>query len=186
MPRLFVAVDLPDAHGDRLTELRDETLRARWTPQEKYHLTLRFIGDVDDADIPPIETALAEVDAATFSLLVEGVGVLPSLRRPRVVYAGLRLEPALHALHDRVEQALRDVGLPADDRPFRPHVTLARLKQEKLHKVRAFIRAHQDFAMDPFPVTAFRLYESKLHPDGAIHTIRRTFDLVPGDAHTPS
>lgn len=186
MPRLFVAVDLPDAHGDRLAELRDETLGARWTPPEKYHLTIRFIGDVDDAEVLPIETALAEVDAAAFSLTIEGVGVLPSMRRPRVVYAGVRHEPALHTLHDRVEQALRDVGLEADDRAFRPHVTLARLKHEKLHNVRAFIRAHQDVSLESFAVTSVRLYESELHPDGAIHTIRRAFDLVPGDAPTPS
>ncbi len=177
MPRLFVAIDLPDAHKARLAGVRDDALNARWTPQEQFHLTLRFLGEVDDVRAATFEAALAQVHAPSFALQGRGLGVFPSLRAPRVLFAGIGFEAALYALQDQIEQAAGTLGLDADAKPFHPHVTLARLKEMPLQTVRAFLNAHRSFMLDPFDVTHFFLYESLLRPEGVLHQRRRSFAL---------
>ncbi|MFQ5569078.1 MAG: RNA 2',3'-cyclic phosphodiesterase [Rhodothermales bacterium] len=177
MPRLFVAIDLPDEHRTALAGLRDDTLSARWTPTEQYHLTLRFIGDVSTDSAARIMPALAEVEGTGFSLQGHGLNVFPSLRRPRVVFAGIDHEPALHTLQRQIEQTLSMIGVNTESKPFHPHVTLARLKQVSSARVRAYLRAHQSFTLDAFEVSRFHLYESILRPEGSLHHRRATFDL---------
>ncbi len=180
MPRLFIAIDLPAPCSDALAALRVDDMNARWTPPAQYHLTLRFIGDVDGGGVAGLEAALAQVEAPPLPLTIEGVGVLPSMRRPRVLYAGLVHQPALHALGEQVEQKVRQAGVDVDALPFRPHVTLARLKRSSARRVRAFVRAHRTLHLDAFLVTEFHLYESVLRPEGALHTRRRSFPLKAG------
>ncbi len=177
MPRLFIAIDLPDEHKARLAALRDETLPGRWTPTTQYHLTLRFIGEVDEERAATIEQALAAVRADAFSLQGRGLGVFPSMRKPRVLFAAIDPDPALMDLQTGIEDALRTLGLDADAKSFHPHVTLARLRRAAPRTVRAFIHTHASSTLAPFAVTHFYLYESLLRPDGALHQRRATFPL---------
>lgn len=177
MPRLFVAIDLPDAHKDHLADLKEDTLSARWTPPHQYHLTLRFIGDVADERVDVIEQSLTTIRQEAFMLYGKGLGVFPSIRKPRVLFAVIEPVPALKAFQQRIEQALQDAGVPADDKPFHPHVTLARLRGTTARTMRGFLKAHRDYALDPFDVTRYYLYESVLRPEGALHTRRATFEL---------
>ena len=180
MPRLFVGIDLPEAHKARLAGLRDDALPGRWTPSSKYHLTLRFIGEVDEHRAAMVEQALADCRAEAFSLQGRGMGVFPSQRRPRVLFAAIDATPVLFALQQQVEQALRDIGLEAEPKPFRPHVTLARLRQAEAQAVRTFLDAHQAFTLAPFQVDQFHLYESVLRREGALHTSRASYGLTDG------
>jgi 2'-5' RNA ligase len=180
MPRLFTAIDLPEEHKARLAALRDPTLAVRWTPQAQYHLTLRFIGNVDEDMQASIEEALTAVQASGFELEGNGLGVFPSLRRPRVIYAGITPTPALLDLHQAVTHALGTVGIAPEAKPFRPHITLARLKKASVAAIRAFLRPHQSFTLAPFSVSQFHFYESLLRPEGALHLRRRTFELGDG------
>lgn len=177
MPRLFVAIDMPDAHRAALATLHDETLPARWTRPEQMHLTLRFIGDVAPALVAQIDQALSEIRADAFSLHLHGLGVFPSMRRPRVLFAALAHQPALIDLHQRIESRLHATGVAPDPKPFHPHVTLARLRNAAPRAVRAYVRRHQPFSLDPFEAAAYILYESTLRPEGALHRPHNTFTL---------
>ena len=177
MPRLFVAIDLPDAYKEKLAGLRDDALPGRWTPLQQYHLTLRFIGEVDEEGAAMVEKALADLRGEAFSLQGQGLGVFPTPRRPRVLFAALDPAPVLMALQAQVEQALRAIGLNEEPKPFRPHVTLARLRRADSHTVRAFLRTHQGFTLDPFEVNRYYLYESVLRREGTLHTRRAMFEL---------
>ncbi|ANM28939.1 hypothetical protein ABI59_03940 [Acidobacteria bacterium Mor1] len=131
--RLFIAIELP-ASARRELERRVAELRGRrgwrFVPSRNLHLTLRFLGEVSAAQRRPLFSACA---AAVSSLPggrlgLSDLGVFPGPRRPRVLWCGLRQEPAdwLLPLAREVERAVRSAGFPAEDRPFRPHVTLAR------------------------------------------------------------
>lgn len=177
MPRLFVAIDLPDEHTEQLRQLRDDAINARWTPPEQYHLTLRFIGDVEDDRVDPIREALSAIQTPPFVLQGQGLGVFPSRRRPRVVFANIDEVTTLMNVQRDIEQTLQELGFEEDAKAFRPHVTLARLKRAPPQDVRAYLQAHQEFTLDPFDVRAYYLYESTLHPSGAVHERIATFAL---------
>ena len=172
MARLFIAIDLPEEHKALLRTVRDEKLQARWTPQAKYHLTLRFLGDVPEAQIPALQRRLAAVAFVSFSLAGQGLGVFPSYRRPRVLFAALNPAPALIQLQAAIENALLETGFDAEPKAYHPHVTLARLRRPDAKAVRTFCTTHRAFVLPPFAVRHFTLYESTLRPEGALHTPR--------------
>jgi 2'-5' RNA ligase len=176
--RLFTALDLPDALRERCATLRDpDALDARWSSPSQYHLTLRFIGDVEAARFPRFRDALADVDVPQVSCEPYGVDVLPSRRAPRVLMVGLQRTDSLLALHAAISEALEPLGVEPEDRTYRPHVTLARLNDAPPETVQAFLRAHDDVAFSAFTAGAFHLYESTLTPDGAVHDRRASLPL---------
>lgn len=137
--RLFVAVDLPGEVrrllGRMIEDLKVELGRLRWVRPERIHLTLKFLGEVAEPQVADLGRALARAvpgSTSPFELQVRGVGRFPSGSRPRVIWAGLETvsgvqTDALDALRERVEGAAADAGFPREARPFRPHLTLARL-----------------------------------------------------------
>ncbi|MDX1421459.1 MAG: RNA 2',3'-cyclic phosphodiesterase, partial [Rubricoccaceae bacterium] len=141
---------------------------------DNVHLTLHFLGDVEDARVPPLGAALAALDGRPFSLAVEGLGAFPSRRAPRVLVARTDCPPGLSLLHAQVGAALRGLGHASERRPFRPHLTLARLRQADRQGVRAFLV--QPAPALSFPVEAVHLIRSTLRPEGAryerLHTVR--------------
>ncbi len=175
--RLFVALDLPEDHRRRLYALRDPSWKARWATPDQFHLTLRFLGPTEEVLLPELTRTLAEIKAPTFELAPRGLIALPSSARPRVLAAAVDPHPALQALQAEIERRVVALGFTPETRPFRPHITLARLKQVPTAAVRSFLQRHRDFALTPFPVRAFHLYESHLHPDGARYEILHRFPL---------
>lgn len=177
MPRLFIAVDLPPDRTDALAALRDDALEARWTPAEQLHITLRFIGDVEDRPTEELRERLRDVAASPFALAGVGLDVFPSRRRPRVLVARVGSEPFLARLRDEIDRIVVAEGFEADTRPFNPHVTFARLKRAGPRAVRHFLKAQADLTIEPFRVTQFHLYRSDLKPSGAQHTVIESYDL---------
>lgn len=108
--------------------MRARGLPVKWVRPEALHLTLKFLGDVEDAREPELRTALAQAatGARGVTVHIEGCGVFPDFRRPRIVWAGIAPDPALELLQHRVEQVFAPLGFPSEARPFRPHVTLGR------------------------------------------------------------
>ena len=177
--RLFVAIDLPPDLKDRLLALKTDIPGAVWVKPPALHLTLRFLGDpIDPIRLTPIRTALASVKAAPFPLTLRGTGRFPSGdRRPaRVLWVGMADQPALTALQAAVEQALVPLGFAPEDRPFSPHITLARLKGEG--SVARFLDRHGAFRAEPFTVSEFHLVSSTLTPGGPNYRHEATFPLV--------
>jgi RNA 2',3'-cyclic 3'-phosphodiesterase len=131
--RLFFAID-PGADARAAIAHAAEPLRAaaptgNWSPPERIHLTLKFLGEQDAAMLEPLTAILERVGARhrQFSIGVGGVGAFPSLRAPAVVWMGVRPDPALELLQHDMESACAELGIPVDGRVFRPHVTLGRI-----------------------------------------------------------
>ena len=178
MLRLFVGLGLPEDLRDTLAMLERGIPGARWIDSDNYHVTLRFIGEVPDDRAEDIDSALGAVQAAPFALSLAGVGHFGKLRKARSVWAGVEATDSLNRLRASVESAIVRAGLPAEERKFRPHVTLARIKGETGHHVANFLSEHGAFRAPPFEVRAFDLYESRLTRHGAMYRPLRRYDLV--------
>jgi 2'-5' RNA ligase len=176
--RLFVAVPLPEAVRDRLAGLGAGLPGARWVEADNMHVSLRFIGEVDEGAAEDLDAALSAIHGAAFDLSLAGVGCFESGRRVRVVWAGVNPSPALTHLHGKVESAVVRSGFGPERRKFKPHVTLARLKNTPVGKVGGFLEAGHGFAAGPVPVTRFTLYRSHLTRDGAHYEALAEYPLT--------
>lgn len=132
--RTFVALNLPaavrqEAHA-ALDPVRGRGLPFRWMNEPALHLTLRFLGDIEPAHVEPLTDTLRTVASAhdPLTLRAVGLGAFPSLRRANVVWFGIAPDPSLAAVYRALETALFSLGWPRESRPFRPHVTVARLR----------------------------------------------------------
>lgn len=169
--RGFVAV--PVAAQPPLAALLEElgALRADAKPVEpqNLHFTLSFLGQVDDALRPALEGALVRAAGALgpFDLRLQGVGAFPSARRPRVVWAGVADPRPLVEVAVRVREELAAVDAPADDKDFRAHLTLARVRSERgIEEVVSFLKRHGQDALPSTRVEDVRLFRSVLGPAG--------------------
>lgn len=177
--RLFVALPLPATIRESLARLAAPVAGVRWTPIDQLHLTLRFLGDVPSDQISALTDRLAKIRVAPFVLPLEGVGSFPPNRPARVLWVGVgSAHPRLFQLRQRLDDTLLAAGLLLDVRTFHPHVTLARATETATAAVTRWLHGHRDAGAPPFQADAFALYASELQPDGAVHTLIRSFPLA--------
>lgn len=184
MPRLFIALDLPEDVVATLDRLCQGLPGVRWSDPEQFHLTLRFIGEVDQGTFYEIGEALAGVAHPPFELALKGLGQFPPRGAPHTLWAGVE-DPAgaLPGLRRRIERVLEEVGLPAERRKFTPHVTLGRFKSPPPEeRMGSYLFRRNLFRTDPFPVSSFALYTSRLRPEGSLYAVEATYDFVAGVA----
>lgn len=194
--RSFIAIDLPDSIKDALArvgqELRDQVPRRslRWSRVSGIHLTLKFLGDVEEADLSKIGDVLKQVGGrhTSFTLSVGGVGCFPNPRRPRVVWVGVQEDSgALRALQRDVEKSLAPLGFEREKRSFHPHLTLGRARRNvsstDQRRLGEIIAATELGELGQVQVASFRLMRSDLRPDGAVYTLLAAFELLDADAH---
>lgn len=178
MPRLFVALDLPESVKDRLEVLGGAGIPgARWVGERQFHVTLHFAGEVEGPQARLLTEGLAGVRADPFELALAGVGHFPPRGEPRVLWAGVERSEGLDELHRRIQSCLRRLGLPMEARRFSPHVTLARLRQAPRQAVMAFLASHGLFRSETFPVADFQLFSSVLGRRGAQHRVEASYPL---------
>jgi 2'-5' RNA ligase len=177
--RLFVAVDLPESVKTTLGQLQFGLPGARWVNPDNLHLTLRFIGEVDNGHADDIDAALGAVHAPPFQFELEGMGLFGTRRSAHTLWVGVATCRALEALKARVDTALSGAGLRPESRKFAPHVTLARLVGAHRDDIEGFIRDHAGALLPRPSVTAdsFILYSSFLSASGAIHTPEAVYPL---------
>jgi len=176
--RLFTALDIPDALREQIAPLRTpNALDARWTPPEQYHITLRFIGEVDADTAARYDDALSDITAPPAACTPYGLDVLPSRRNPSVLIVGLERTDALLSLYQAVSNALEATGLDSESRTYRPHVTLARLDDCAPETVHRYLQEQDAGELPSFTAQAFHLYESTLTQNGAVHERRASYDL---------
>ena len=181
MPRLFVALNLPESVKKSLEPLAKGLGDARWTLPEQQHLTLRFIGEVDNGAMRDVIEALAMVPARPFQLTLKGLGHFPPRGEPRVLWVGVEKNAELAALKRRIDRALRETAVPPETRKFAPHVTIARIRAPlSPTRLGTYLMRHNLYRSEPFPVSSFHLYSSWLRSDGAEHQIEASYELVPG------
>ena len=182
MLRLFVAIELPEDLRLRLAALAGGVPNANWVPEENIHLTLRFIGEVDDATTEDIDEALSEIEAPAFTLTLTGVGQFGGGRGSRVLWAGIERNDRLLHLNAKIESALVRVGLEREQRKYSPHITLARLKKAPADRVGRFLAENGLFRAGPVPVDGFALMVSHLSRSGAIYDAASRYPLLPSGA----
>jgi RNA 2',3'-cyclic 3'-phosphodiesterase len=177
--RLFIAADVPDAVREALAALQARISAAlgrsgtlKWVKPEHAHLTLVFLGNVDDARVPAVvETVAAAVDLPGFEVAFEGVGVFPPRGAPRVLWVGVgRGDRELVELQRMLASRIAALGLPLEDRPFHPHLTLARWRESRSSdRDRAIAAAPRGVAARAH-VDGATLYQSRLSPAGPTYT----------------
>lgn len=189
--RAFLAIDLDPALRDVLARFQDECRRAlptlNWVPPESLHVTIKFLGHIPETDVEAIREALRDTlkTLTPFSLVVEGIGAFPSLAAPRALWAGITGQvDSLLSLVSMVEQTLEPFGYPPEAKPFRAHLTLARIKSRN-RDARAIgeMIAKMEWIRTPprfgeLHVDRLCLFKSELHPSGAVY--HRLWDLPLG------
>ena len=175
--RAFIALKSPPGWDEKLATLQRElkskfgSSAFRWVKTEQIHITLRFFGWLTMAQIEELKRLLPSIGSAhpAFTLTCSGLGCFPNARRPRVLWAGLAGDLSLAStLHSSIISATRDFGEPPEDRPFKPHLTLARLKEpdpRQISDLKHILAC--GFEMDePWRVDHFLLMQSHLSPQG--------------------
>ncbi|WP_265517834.1 RNA 2',3'-cyclic phosphodiesterase [Nitratireductor luteus] len=177
MPRLFTALEIPRDAALSLSLLRGGLPGARWIDVENYHLTLRFMGDVEGHVADEIANALDRVRRPSFQLTLSGVGAFGQ-KKPHSIWAGVAASPDLNALQGEIERICQRLGLPADPRKFTPHVTLARLRNANPADVAAYLSARGNFAAMPFKVGRFVLMSSRDSIGGGPYIVEEAWPLL--------
>src|SRR5580704_17638030 len=170
MPRLFTGLEIPPLVAQTLSMMRGGLPGARWIDPENYHLTLRFIGDIDDALAREIALLLGRVHRGPFEARLDGLTSFGA-RKPRAVVAAVSPVPALmeqQAEHDRLLQRL---GLEPEGRKYTPHVTLARLRDSSSHEVADYLAARGHFRSSQFEVSRFVLFSSRASIGGGPYIV---------------
>jgi 2'-5' RNA ligase len=180
MPRLFTALEIPRDAALSLSLLRGGLPGARWIDVENYHLTLRFIGDVEGHVADEIADALDRVRRPSFTMALSGVGAFGQ-KKPHAIWAGATASPDLNALQGEIDRICQRLGIPADPRKFMPHVTLARLRSSSPAEVARYLSARGNFSTLPFRVGRFVLMSSRDSVGGGPYVIEEAWPLLGKD-----
>lgn len=171
--RTFIAIELPDSIRKALAQ-EQERFRAvapdaRWTRPEGIHLTLKFLGEISSDQEAQVKQALGRMERfEKFTIRAQDFGFFPNAKRPRVFWAGLDAPPNLARLAEQVESTMASIGFPREDRPFNPHLTLARFNVPRPQpRLEALLKAQAPPHFGTFDVSEIFLWESRLLPAGA-------------------
>lgn len=176
--RTFIAVELPPGIQNTLRQLQSN-LRGlmpdvRWTKAENIHLTLKFLGDIQVSRIDAISESLRDIAHRfpPFTMNLAGVGAFPNSRKPRIIWAGIDQGAAeLVDLAKQIDLSMKRIGFPREKRPFRPHLTIGRIRRLE-HPVVMTESLERSIVGDlgGFPVHQIALIKSQLDPAGSIYT----------------
>jgi 2'-5' RNA ligase len=177
MHRLFVAIRPPEPIRDLLIDAMDESPEFRWQHDEQLHLTLRFIGEVDRPLAGDIAAALTRIRAERFSVRIAGTSRFEQ-RNSGSLWAGVEPKAAVAALASKIERTCVGLGLEPERRAFHPHITLARWKGRRTREIADFLQRTRGLASEPFDVSEFILFESRLSRHGAHYEEAASYPLA--------
>jgi 2'-5' RNA ligase len=175
--RLFVAIRPPHAIRERLLATMGGIPGARWQSDDQLHLTLRFIGEVNRHCAEDVAAALGSIHHPRFELALDGIGQFDRKGRIEILWAGVTPHGGLKSLHNKIDQALSRIGLPAEGRAYLPHITLARFSRGA-GSVGSSLLAPPMVAGPAFDVRDFYLFESDLGTGGAVYSIVERYALA--------
>jgi 2'-5' RNA ligase len=178
MPRLFTGLEIPRDVAFLLSLKRGGLTGARWIDQENYHITLRFIGDVDGRVADEISDSLDRLsNSLSFTVKLSHLGVFGG-DKPRALYAGVEVNSTLTQLQAAHERVLQRIGLEPEGRKFTPHVTLARLRGGNAAEIAHFIASAGRFEPLTFPVGRFVLFSSRDSVGGGPYLVEQAYPLA--------
>lgn len=181
--RCFLAVPVDPHVREAVTALRlrvqSSVSALRWENPAKLHMTLKFLGSIDPGRIGPLVMEIGEIARyhSSFDIIYEGLGVFPSMDRPRVLWVGVRDSRSIVELQNDVNRAAVSAGFAEDDRPFHPHLTIARIKHfDAGHRLTATLKS---LTFEPVSTrcTEVLVMKSELHPDASRYTVLQSIPL---------
>ncbi|RYY92659.1 MAG: RNA 2',3'-cyclic phosphodiesterase [Alphaproteobacteria bacterium] len=175
--RLFIAIPVPDVIADRLQMLEADVSGASWRLPEHFHLTLRFIGDIDEAMARDVDHELGRIVAAPFEIALAGAGSFGG-KEPSALWAGVDAPPDLARLARACERAVRRAGLPPERRKYKPHVTLAYCNGTLDYDVANFLQDASEFRTERFWVDHFCMYSSRATKAGSRYVEEAVYPLT--------
>lgn len=176
MPRLFVGLEIPHQIGTQLSQLRGGLPGARWIDVENYHITLRFIGDVNEPTADDVADILYNIHRRPFPVMLRGVHSFGG-RKPRSIYAGVEPSTELMALQADIERRMQRIGLPPESRRFTPHVTVARVRGASGPAVANYLGLRGLFHAGPFMAEDFTLLSSRASQGGGPYIAEEVYPL---------
>jgi RNA 2',3'-cyclic 3'-phosphodiesterase len=176
MPRLFTGLELPAAVVGQLTLMRGGIVGARWLEPEDYHITLRFIGDIDAHAARDIDETLSDIHRPKAPIRFEGLSWFGG-DKPRAIVAKVRPEPALMDLQAEQERRLRRIGVKPETRKYTPHVTLSRLRGVGQAALASYLATHGALVADSFAAERFVLYSAREGSGGGPYVVEAAYPL---------
>lgn len=178
MPRVFFGLEVPDTAKKRLLALQRPVKGAKWQNRNQLHLTLAFLGKVDDERVPDLCRAANGVQVPAFELEAAGLNTFGRPESPRNLWAGVSGDAPLKELRHRLVKQLAEEGFEPGHSSFQPHITLARFRKQA-GSVALLVDEHGDDHFGPMPVTEFVLFESTPGNSGSVYTVLERFALLP-------
>ena len=182
MPRLFTGLEIPDDVANVLLLVRGGLTGARWITPDNYHITLRFMGDIDDGIAHDILYALQHTGRVPIPVTIEGLTVFGG-DRPRALVAKVAQTQALMELQAEQERLMRRMGLSAETRKFTPHVTLARLRDTSPFQVASFLGMSTHLPPMRFQSDEFVVFSSRASIGGGPYVVEAAYPLKPSSEH---
>ena len=176
MPRLFTGLEIPSDLAMDLSMLRGGISGARWIEAENYHLTLRFIGDIDDPTAREIHATLEKIRRPPFVVTIEELSSFGGAK-PRALVARAKPATPLVELHAQQERLMRRLGIAPEPRKFTPHVTLARLRAASCAGVAEYLSARGYFLSRRFEAKRFVLFSSRALSGGGPYVVEAAYPL---------
>jgi 2'-5' RNA ligase len=180
MPRLFVALPIPEEIADALIALQSGVPDARWVQPENFHVTLCFAGEVQGGVLRDLEEELSDISGPRFAVALNGVHSFASGKQPRALVVSVEKSERLDWLQQRVSSVARNCGIELERRKFRPHVTLARFGNgaETGHHLAQFMASHSTFKAGPWIADHFALFSSRTGRSGSVYTEEAAYPLT--------
>lgn len=175
--RLFIAIPVPEEISERLAMLETDVPGASWRLPEHHHLTLRFLGEIDEGLARDVDLELGQIVAAPFEIALAGAGSFGG-REPTALWAGVDAPPDLARLASRCETAVQRAGLPAEPRKFKPHVTLAYCHGTSDAEAARFLADAGGFRSETFWVDRFCMYSSRATKAGSRYVEEAVYPLT--------
>ena len=174
MMRLFTGLELPSDIGLDLNFMQGGVMGARWIDRESFHITLRFIGDIDHNLGRDVAVALDDADIRPFSISLKGIDVFGG-NKPHAIIARVEENAELSRLQAAQERICQSHGLAPEGRKYIPHVTLARLRDPDPQALRVFIESHALYRSRPFTIERFVLFSSKPSRGGGPYAVEESY-----------
>ena len=178
MPKLFFGLDIPEAVKPGLLRVQTPITGARWQNAQQLHLTLAFLGQVNEQHVALACDLARKVTASSLELDVRGVSCFGSPEHPKILWAGVTPEQPLKELQQSLATQLTNGGFKLGNHPFKPHITLSRFKPQA-GSIATLLKAHAHTFFGILPVHDFVLYSSTPGPGGSVYTVLQRFSLEP-------
>jgi len=175
--RSFLAIDIDENVKQKILKLQYKCDGVRWLRPDQIHLTLNFFGELSDDKIQILISKLKAIKTHKFELSLSSCGFFPSYKKPSVFWIGVILNPFLLTLKKNIDESVLSCSIEIENRPFKPHITIARISRITDHNIAKIAKTTENFYAN-FIVDSFSLYSSELKSDGAVYKEIEKFSFI--------